>query len=258
MSACENYSSNGQPSPASSESSTCSDISLTRKRPFCMFSSEEDEGHRVYDKELKQKRRRQAANARERVRMHDINAAFDDLRKVVPTYPTSRKISKVDTLRLAAMYIEDLRALLRETEPSRQSPDVSLKPFSNISSPSSSRSVTPSEAQPIAVPPTHSARPPVLLQHQPAFQPIRTSVQLPPPLPTQHIPQTFIDYLPDVWDDADDPFASYQVRQVQLFAGSDTSTEVSSWCDTGTECTKLHNLEGQIRYFLSFRIVRQL
>lgn len=63
---------------------------------------------------IEQKRlKRMAANCRERKRMHTVNSAFDELRGLVPTYPTNRKLSKIDTLRLACAYIEDLTALLR-------------------------------------------------------------------------------------------------------------------------------------------------
>ena len=61
------------------------------------------------------KYRRVQANNRERKRMHTVNAAFDDLRDLVPTYPSNRKLSKIETLRLACAYIEDLAQLLRDT-----------------------------------------------------------------------------------------------------------------------------------------------
>ena len=59
--------------------------------------------------------RRMQANKRERKRMHTVNSAFDDLRDLVPTYPSNRKLSKIETLRLACAYIEDLAKLLRES-----------------------------------------------------------------------------------------------------------------------------------------------
>ena len=58
------------------------------------------------------RRKRSAANDRERKRMHTVNAAFDQLRELVPAYPSNRKLSKIDTLRLACSYIEDLTSLL--------------------------------------------------------------------------------------------------------------------------------------------------
>lgn len=51
------------------------------------------------------KMRRQEANARERNRMHGLNAALESLRKVVPCYSKTQKLSKIETLRLAKNYI---------------------------------------------------------------------------------------------------------------------------------------------------------
>ncbi|KAJ7414226.1 Helix-loop-helix protein 13 [Pitangus sulphuratus] len=50
-------------------------------------------------------RQRRAANLRERRRMLSINAAFERLRGHVPTFPYERRLSKIDTLRLAIAYI---------------------------------------------------------------------------------------------------------------------------------------------------------
>ena len=46
-------------------------------------------------------------NSRERRRMHDLNAALDSLREVMPyaNGPSVRKISKIGTLLLAKNYI---------------------------------------------------------------------------------------------------------------------------------------------------------
>ncbi|CAL8320212.1 unnamed protein product [Arctogadus glacialis] len=49
--------------------------------------------------------RRHEANARERSRMHGLNAALESLRKVVPCYSKTQKLSKIETLRLAKNYI---------------------------------------------------------------------------------------------------------------------------------------------------------
>ncbi|KAG7279099.1 hypothetical protein CRUP_004042 [Coryphaenoides rupestris] len=57
--------------------------------------------------------RRQKANARERTRMHDLNSALDSLRKVVPCYSKTQKLSKIETLRLAKNYIWALSEVLR-------------------------------------------------------------------------------------------------------------------------------------------------
>lgn len=52
------------------------------------------------------------ANVRERKRMLSINSAFEELRFHVPTFPFEKRLSKIDTLRLAIAYIALLRELL--------------------------------------------------------------------------------------------------------------------------------------------------
>ncbi|XP_072469295.1 basic helix-loop-helix transcription factor scleraxis-like [Notamacropus eugenii] len=61
---------------------------------------------------LGRSQRRQAANARERDRTHSVNSAFGALRALIPTEPADRKLSKVETLRLAARYISHLENVL--------------------------------------------------------------------------------------------------------------------------------------------------
>ncbi|XP_077978598.1 uncharacterized protein LOC144434029 [Glandiceps talaboti] len=48
---------------------------------------------------------RKAANIRERRRMFNINEGFDELRKKVPTFAYERRLSRIETLRLAIVYI---------------------------------------------------------------------------------------------------------------------------------------------------------
>uniref|UniRef100_A0A2K5UU38 Pancreas transcription factor 1 subunit alpha n=1 Tax=Macaca fascicularis TaxID=9541 RepID=A0A2K5UU38_MACFA len=55
---------------------------------------------------------RQAANVRERRRMQSINDAFEGLRSHIPTLPYEKRLSKVDTLRLAIGYINFLSELV--------------------------------------------------------------------------------------------------------------------------------------------------
>ncbi|XP_074728343.1 helix-loop-helix protein 13-like [Strix uralensis] len=57
-------------------------------------------------------RPRHAANVRERKRMLNINSAFDQLRCHVPTFPYEKRLSKIDTLRLAIAYIALLGEIL--------------------------------------------------------------------------------------------------------------------------------------------------
>ncbi|KAL7629948.1 UNVERIFIED_CONTAM: hypothetical protein RMT77_019933 [Armadillidium vulgare] len=58
------------------------------------------------------KKRRLAANARERRRMDNLNKAFDRLRAVLPQLTDDRKLSKYDTLQMAQTYITTLDELL--------------------------------------------------------------------------------------------------------------------------------------------------
>ncbi|XP_064214607.1 helix-loop-helix protein ngn-1 [Tribolium castaneum] len=58
------------------------------------------------------KRRRLAANARERRRMNGLNEAFDRLRQVIPSLDADHKLSKFETLQMAQTYIAALRELL--------------------------------------------------------------------------------------------------------------------------------------------------
>lgn len=58
------------------------------------------------------KKRRVAANARERKRMNSLNDAFDKLRDVVPSLGNDRKLSKFETLQMASTYINALNELL--------------------------------------------------------------------------------------------------------------------------------------------------
>lgn len=57
-------------------------------------------------------KQRQAANARERSRTHSVNSAFSALRVLIPTEPSDRKLSKIETLRLASSYIAHLGSML--------------------------------------------------------------------------------------------------------------------------------------------------
>lgn len=55
---------------------------------------------------------RNVANMRERDRTNNVNSAFVTLRTLIPTEPVDRKLSKIETLRLAASYISHLHTVL--------------------------------------------------------------------------------------------------------------------------------------------------
>ncbi|CAL1545835.1 unnamed protein product, partial [Lymnaea stagnalis] len=56
---------------------------------------------------------RSSANARERRRMQSMNAAFDRLRDVIPSFGGNRKLSKYETLQMAQSYINALEDVLK-------------------------------------------------------------------------------------------------------------------------------------------------
>merc|ERR550532_2067631 len=55
---------------------------------------------------------RRAANIRERRRMFNLNEAFDRLRNKVPTFAYEKRLSRIETLRLAITYISFMGDLL--------------------------------------------------------------------------------------------------------------------------------------------------
>lgn len=57
---------------------------------------------------------RKAANIRERRRMFHLNEAFDQLRKRVPTFAYEKKLSRIETLKLAVTYIKFMGDLVEE------------------------------------------------------------------------------------------------------------------------------------------------
>ena len=58
--------------------------------------------------------RRLESNERERMRMHSLNDAFQELREVVPHVKLGRKLSKIETLKLAKNYIKALTNVICE------------------------------------------------------------------------------------------------------------------------------------------------
>ncbi|NXM79754.1 TWST2 protein, partial [Oenanthe oenanthe] len=59
------------------------------------------------------------ANVRERQRTQSLNDAFAELRKIIPTLP-SDKLSKIQTLKLAARYIDFLCQVLQSDQLDRR------------------------------------------------------------------------------------------------------------------------------------------
>ncbi|KAH8330369.1 hypothetical protein KR067_001731 [Drosophila pandora] len=69
---------------------------------------------------------RQAANLRERRRMQSINEAFEGLRTHIPTLPYEKRLSKVDTLKLAISYITFLSEMVKKDKNGNE-PGLSLQ-----------------------------------------------------------------------------------------------------------------------------------
>jgi len=60
---------------------------------------------------------RRAANIRERRRMFNLNEAFDLLRKRVPTFAYEKRLSRIETLRLAITYIAFMSEIIEGKTP---------------------------------------------------------------------------------------------------------------------------------------------
>ncbi|XP_039906872.1 T-cell acute lymphocytic leukemia protein 2 isoform X1 [Simochromis diagramma] len=78
--------------------------------------------------ELSTMTRKVFTNTRERWRQHNVNTAFAELRKLIPTHPPEKKLSKNEILRLAMRYINFLVQLLESQsgQPAGHSPTALL------------------------------------------------------------------------------------------------------------------------------------
>ncbi|KAL1399870.1 hypothetical protein pipiens_007887 [Culex pipiens pipiens] len=103
------------------------DENTTDSDSFCGYNSDQENNDGIKDiystRSSKYRRpkcasqqaqQRQAANLRERRRMQSINEAFEGLRTHIPTLPYEKRLSKVDTLKLAISYISFLGDMLRK------------------------------------------------------------------------------------------------------------------------------------------------
>ena len=103
----------------SSSSSVISDSSLQSLSPSGSYTSEMNSlTQKNYHLHHQQQHQpiviKQVANVREQQRTQSLNSAFETLRQIVPTLP-SDKLSKIQTLRLAADYIKFLNSLLDDS-----------------------------------------------------------------------------------------------------------------------------------------------
>ncbi len=69
-------------------------------------------------KRIINKVQRKAANIRERKRMFNLNEAFDQLRTKIPKFSYEKKMSRIETLRLAITYISFMTDVLQGIDPS--------------------------------------------------------------------------------------------------------------------------------------------
>ncbi|XP_035205334.1 transcription factor 15-like [Stegodyphus dumicola] len=76
-------------------------------------TSEDDASEFPHFESISMMLQRHVANARERNRNSSVNVAFSILRTHIPTEPKDRKLSKIETLRLASSYIDHLATLIR-------------------------------------------------------------------------------------------------------------------------------------------------
>lgn len=60
---------------------------------------------------------RRAANIRERRRMFHLNTAFDELRKRLPAFNYEKRLSRIETLRLAMTYIAFMKDVMMGEDP---------------------------------------------------------------------------------------------------------------------------------------------
>ncbi|XP_020617719.1 T-cell acute lymphocytic leukemia protein 1-like [Orbicella faveolata] len=74
------------------------------------------ENHILATKTLGVERNMFAITKRERWRQQNVNMAFSELRKLLPTYPPDKKLSKVDILRSSIRYIRFLDSVLQEMD----------------------------------------------------------------------------------------------------------------------------------------------
>lgn len=74
------------------------------------------ENHILATRTLGVERNMFVTSKRERWRQQNVNMAFSELRKLLPTYPPDKKLSKVEILRSSIRYIRFLDSVLKEMD----------------------------------------------------------------------------------------------------------------------------------------------
>ena len=103
-------------------------------------------------------------NARERNRVKQVNCGFEMLRSHIPSAAKSKKMSKVDTLRHAVEYIQNMQKMLHEQQQQQHHHQTHLPPPLHIQSPPTPLTPTPSSRASSVPSPMTPHMPP--LQHQ--------------------------------------------------------------------------------------------
>ncbi|XP_055382983.1 protein Fer3 [Condylostylus longicornis] len=101
----------------------CPDLSMWPRAPMTNLVNQRIQGNGKSSSNPQKKTRRRvaslaqrrAANIRERRRMFNLNEAFDKLRRKVPTFAYEKRLSRIETLRLAITYIGFMSELLTGT-----------------------------------------------------------------------------------------------------------------------------------------------
>ncbi|CAD7087263.1 unnamed protein product [Hermetia illucens] len=102
--ACENI-----PPPPASATPRRRTLPITNLDPSDLVGLSREERRRRRRATLKY---RTAHATRERIRVEAFNVAFSELRKLLPTLPPDKKLSKIEILKLAICYIAYLNHVL--------------------------------------------------------------------------------------------------------------------------------------------------
>ena len=90
--------------------------SLAASVPSLDIRTADIENHMLAAKTLGVERNMFAITKRERWRQQNVNMAFSELRKLLPSYPPDKKLSKVDILRSSIRYIRFLDTVLEKMD----------------------------------------------------------------------------------------------------------------------------------------------
>lgn len=94
-----------------------SSISPTSSNGSVSSTGTSNHGQKPKRKRVQSMMQRKAANVRERRRMFHLNEAFDQLRKRLPAFNYEKRLSRIETLRLAMTYIAFMKDVSDGKEP---------------------------------------------------------------------------------------------------------------------------------------------